>query len=51
VTWPSRGKLGALILQTLRENTREADLRLDSVPGEGTRVTIEFLTRPVPKPH
>ena len=23
VTWPSRGKLGALILQTLRENTRQ----------------------------
>jgi len=51
VTWPERGKLGALILQTLRENTREADLRVDSAPVRGTRVTIEFVTKPTPKPH
>jgi PAS domain S-box-containing protein len=41
-TWPARGKLGALILQTLRENTRQVDFRLDSTPDEGTRVTIAF---------
>jgi two-component sensor histidine kinase len=45
-TWPTPGKLGALILQTLRENTRELSFRLMSEPGEGARMTIEFLSRP-----
>jgi PAS domain S-box-containing protein len=51
VNWPARGKLGALILQTLRENTREMQFHLDSEPGQGTRVTIEFLTKPSRKPN
>ncbi len=51
MTWPERGKLGALILQTLRENTREMQFKLDSAPGQGTRVTIEFLARPLRKPN
>ena len=46
VTWPARGKLGALILQTLRENTRHADFKLISTPGAGTRATIEFVHQP-----
>jgi PAS domain S-box-containing protein len=44
--WPGRGKLGALILQTLRENTRLLDFKLESIPGGGTRVQIEFTHRP-----
>jgi PAS domain S-box-containing protein len=42
-TWPRRGRLGALILQTLRENTSFADFKLESAPGRGTRVKIEFV--------
>jgi PAS domain S-box-containing protein len=45
-SWPARGKLGALIVQTLRENSRQMDFQLDSVPGEGTRVSVEFIHRP-----
>jgi PAS domain S-box-containing protein len=45
-TWPTPGKLGALILQTLRENTRELSFQLMSGPGEGARMTIEFVCRP-----
>jgi PAS domain S-box-containing protein len=45
-TWPQRGKLGALIVQTLRENTRELKLDLQTGPGEGARVTIDFVYRP-----
>jgi PAS domain S-box-containing protein len=46
VTWPTRGKLGALILQTLRENTRQLNFDLVTEPGEGMRATIEFVYRP-----
>ena len=42
-SWPARGKLGALILQTLRENTRQMNFVMDSAPGEGMRATIEFV--------
>jgi two-component sensor histidine kinase len=41
VEWPKRGKLGALIVQSLRENAR-AQLDVDSTPGQGTRVKITF---------
>ena len=41
VEWPSRGKLGALIVQSLRENAK-ARLEVQSSPGQGTRVTIVF---------
>jgi PAS domain S-box-containing protein len=41
VTWPKPGKLSALIVQSLRENAR-ASLELESTPGLGTRVTINF---------
>jgi PAS domain S-box-containing protein len=46
VSWPTRGKLGALILQTLRENTRQLNFVLISEPGEGTHVTVDFIYRP-----
>ncbi len=41
VTWPVPGKLGALILQSLRENV-ETDFNVESARGKGTRVTITF---------
>jgi PAS domain S-box-containing protein len=40
-TWPSQGKLGALIVQSLRQNAR-ADIDFQSTPGKGVRVTIRF---------
>jgi two-component sensor histidine kinase len=42
-SWPAPGKLGALILQTLRENTKRTEFGVVSTPGEGTRVSIEFV--------
>ena len=42
VSWPTRGTLGALILQTLRENTTQLDFRIESIASVGTRVTMEF---------
>jgi PAS domain S-box-containing protein len=47
--WPSRGKLGALIVQSLRENAN-ARIEVSSEPGEGTRVTI-FFTRAAAAPE
>jgi PAS domain S-box-containing protein len=44
-TWPAPGKLGNLVVQTLRENAR-LELRVDSAPGRGARVTIEFTHKP-----
>jgi two-component sensor histidine kinase len=41
VEWPKRGKLGALIVRSLRENAG-ADLTVESSPKDGTRVTIVF---------
>jgi two-component sensor histidine kinase len=41
VAWPKRGKLGALIVQSLRQNAR-AKIAVDSKPGRGTRVTITY---------
>jgi PAS domain S-box-containing protein len=40
--WPVQGKLGALILQTLRENA-ETVFKVESTRGKGMRVTIKFL--------
>ena len=39
--WPRRGKLGSLIVQSLREIAK-AGLEVESKPGHGTRVTIVF---------
>jgi len=41
VTWPVPGKIGALIVQTLRENAK-TDLNVESAPDKGVRVTISF---------
>jgi PAS domain S-box-containing protein len=40
-SWPVVGKIGALVLQILRENT-ETDVNVESGSGKGTRVTIKF---------
>jgi PAS domain S-box-containing protein len=48
VSWPIPGKLGALILQSLRENT-STTLNVENVPGTGLRLTIEFAHRAVGK--
>ncbi|MBJ7544997.1 sensor histidine kinase [Rhodomicrobium udaipurense] len=37
--WPEKGNLGALIVQTLKENAK-AKLDLETSPGTGTRVTL-----------
>ena len=41
VEWPKPGKLGALIVRSLRQNAK-ADFQVESSPGKGTRVTILF---------
>ncbi|MDB5705109.1 MAG: histidine kinase [Sphingomonas bacterium] len=41
VTWPKAGKLGALIVQSLRQNAK-AQVAVESAPGAGVRVTIFF---------
>lgn len=50
-SWPVAGKLSALILQALRENAK-TDFKVETAPGQGVRVTIDFAHRPpVQKPH
>lgn len=41
VKWPEPGKLSALIVRSLRENAH-AQLKVESEPGHGTKVTIQF---------
>jgi len=41
IDWPKRGKLSALIVQSLRENAK-AQVQVASVPGQGMRVTLIF---------
>jgi PAS domain S-box-containing protein len=49
--WPVQGKLGALILQSLRENAK-TDIKVESAPGKGMRVAITFVHRaPLSKPN
>ncbi len=50
-TWPQRGKLGALIVQTLRENTEQMSLEVDTIAGRGTRMTLRFVHRVAGKVH
>jgi two-component sensor histidine kinase len=40
--WPSPRKLGALILQTLRENAGNVVFRAESIRGQGTWFTLTF---------
>jgi PAS domain S-box-containing protein len=44
IEWPKTGKLSALIVQSLRENAK-AELKVESSPGNGTRVTIAFTRK------
>jgi PAS domain S-box-containing protein len=39
--WPVPGKIGALILESLREST-ETDLNVETAPNQGMRVTLTF---------
>jgi two-component sensor histidine kinase len=41
VEWPKKGKLSALVVQSLRENAK-ARIEVESKPGEGMRVMIAF---------
>jgi two-component sensor histidine kinase len=50
-TWPREGKLGALIVQCLRENAK-TDVQVETAPGSGTRITISFVHEPrIKKPN
>ena len=40
--WPSPRKLGALILQTLKENARNVKFNAESIRGQGTWFTLTF---------
>jgi PAS domain S-box-containing protein len=44
LVWPVPGKIGALIVQTLRENT-QAEFNIETAPGMGVRATISFSHR------
>jgi PAS domain S-box-containing protein len=48
VVWPVPGKIGALIVQTLRENTR-TDLNVETAPDKGVRVTMTFDHKAPPR--
>ncbi len=50
--WPIPGKLGALLLQALRENAKNTAVKVETAPEKGTRVTISFEHKPALKqPH
>lgn len=40
--WPTPRKLGALILQTLKENAKNVEFDVASMPGQGTFFTLMF---------
>jgi PAS domain S-box-containing protein len=44
-TWPVPGKLGALMVQTLRENAK-TDFNVESAPGQGIRATFGLVHKP-----
>lgn len=41
VLWPVPGKIGALVVQSLRENTK-TDINVASAPNQGVKVTVTF---------
>ncbi len=49
--WPSPRKLGALILQTLKENARNVVFRAESIRGQGTWFTLMFDAAQAPVPN
>lgn len=46
VVWPAPRKLGALILQTLRENAKNVQFDVVTMPGQGTFFTLMFDRAP-----
>jgi two-component sensor histidine kinase len=40
--WPSPRKLGALVLQTLKENAKDVKFTAESLPGQGSWFTLSF---------
>jgi two-component sensor histidine kinase len=46
--WPSPRKLGALILQTLKENAKNVTFKAESIRGQGTFFTFGFDAAPAP---
>ena len=51
LTWPSPRKLGALILQTLKENAMNVVFRAESIRGQGTWFTLMFDAAPLTAPN
>jgi two-component sensor histidine kinase len=49
--WPAPRKLGALILQTLKENARNVVFRADTISGQGTWFTLTFDAAPGTMPN
>ena len=49
--WPSPRKLGALILQTLKENAMNVAFRAESIRGQGTWFTLAFDAAPTAIPN
>jgi two-component sensor histidine kinase len=49
--WPTPRKLGALILQTLKENARNVVFRAESIRGQGTWFTLMFDAAQAPVPN
>ena len=41
IQWPVEGKIGSLIIQTLRENVM-TEVNFDSAPGTGTRIELNL---------
>ena len=49
--WPAPRKLGALVLQTLKENAKNVQFDVTSMPGQGTFFTLLFdrkSSKPIP---
>lgn len=49
--WPSPRKLGALILQTLKENAKNVSFKAESIRGQGTFFTLSFDAGPALAPN
>lgn len=49
--WPSPRKLGALILQTLKENARNVAFEVKTIRGQGTWFTLTFEVAQSPAPN
>lgn len=48
VEWPAKGKLGSLIVRSLRENAH-AEVDVSSAPGKGLKVTMRFKRKDAQK--